>query len=203
MPEFQRNSREDGDASTGRILAGVVVVVAVVVLLAWLVFATVYGIPLGGGTTPSVPTGGGGATRSNPANMYITIEINPVNGEPQFSPANFSVPMGYVEFTIVNMDGPANYSGCPCNVTGTVGNAEQVDGASYSQVPNSNVGHTFDVPSLGINVLDPGQSTITFELDLTAPGSYPWFCETPCGANGFTGPPMGVPGYMDGTMTVS
>jgi len=137
-----------------------------------------------------------------PANMYLTIQLNPVTGWPQYSPANFSVPSGLVVFTIVNYDVPANWSGCPCNVTGTVGDTETVNATTYAEVPSSNVAHTFDIPALGLNVLVPGMSTVTFALDLTQPGTYTWICEMPCGADGFSGPPMGLPGYMTGTITV-
>lgn len=139
----------------------------------------------------------------SPTNMYLTIQLNPLNGMPQYSPANFSVPTGDVVFTIVNYDMPANWSGCSCNVTGTVGGTETVNGTSYSVVSNTNVAHTFDIPALHLHVLVPGISTVTFEVDVTQSGTFTWFCEMPCGADGFTGAPMGEPGYMTGTMTAT
>lgn len=143
------------------------------------------------------------ASPSGPAHVYLTVQMNPDTGMPQFSPANFTVPTGEVIFTILDYDSVMNWSGCTCNVTGTVGGTEAVNGTSYSTVPTSNVAHTFTIPSLGLNVLSPGGSTVTFTVDLTKTGALSWFCEDPCGANGYTGAPMGVPGYMSGTMTVS
>jgi plastocyanin len=149
-------------------------------------------------------TGGSTAAQSSgPTYMYLTIQLNPETGTPQYSPANFTVPAGNVIFTIADYDSAVNWSGCPCNVSGTVGNTETVNGTSYSEVPNSNVAHTFTIPSLHVNVLSPGSSVLTFELDLTQPGTYTWYCEMPCGADGFSGDPMGEPGFMTGTMTVT
>lgn len=138
-----------------------------------------------------------------PAHMYLTVQINPETGWPQYSPANFTVPAGAVIFTIVDYDSPMNWTGCACNVTGTVGGTETVNGTSLSVVPNANVAHTFSIPSLHLNVLSPGMSTVTFTADLTHAGTFTWYCETPCGTNGYTGGPMGTPGYMTGTITVA
>ncbi len=135
--------------------------------------------------------------------LNLTIQINGTTGMPQYTPANFSVPRGEVIVRIVDQDFPASWPGCSCNVTGTQGNVESVNGsAPTSSLSWSNVAHTFSVPSLGINVLSPAQSTVTFALWLNQTGSYPWMCEDPCGSNGYTGAPMGMPGYMAGTMTV-
>jgi len=73
-----------------------------------------------------------------------------------------------------------------------------------SVVNDSTVAHTFPVGALGINALSPGESTVTFTLDLDTPGSYSWYCLAPCGAgsNPYSTPPMGDIGYMTGTMTV-
>ncbi len=51
----------------------------------------------------------------------------------------------------------------------------------------------------------PGLSVIRFTVDLINPGSFGWFCVVPCGAgaNPYSSPPMGVPGYMTGTMTIT
>lgn len=136
------------------------------------------------------------------AHMYLTIQINPVTGWPQYSPANFTVPAGEVVFMIVDYDSPANWTSCTCNASGTVGGTETINGTTTSIVSSSNVAHTFTIPSLHVNVLSPGMATVTFTVDLTQPGTFSWYCETPCGTNGYTGGPMSTPGYMTGTMTV-
>ena len=135
------------------------------------------------------------------AHAYLTVQINPETGWPQYSPANFTVPAGAVVFTIIDYDSPTNWTGCSCNVTGTVGGTEIVNGTSHSVVPNTNVAHTFSIPSLHLNVLSPGMSTVTFTVDLTQAGTFTWYCVTPCGTNGYTGGPMSTPGYMTGTIT--
>ena len=134
--------------------------------------------------------------------LNLTIEFNASTGAPQYVPANFSVPSGRVIVTITDLDAVASWPGCTCNVTGTVGGGERVNQTATSQVPDSNVAHTFTVPALAINVLSPGGSVVSFTLDLTAPGSYAWLCEAPCGSDAYSGFPMGTPGYMTGTMTV-
>lgn len=151
----------------------------------------------------SAPASTSSASTPTVSYLNLTIAINATSGMPQYLPANFSVPRGEVKVTIVDQDLVASWPGCPCQVTGTVGNTESVNGsAPVSSVPNQTVAHTFSVPQLGINVYSPGQSTITFTLDLSASGQFAWYCEDPCGADGLTGAPMGEPGYMSGTMTV-
>ncbi len=136
--------------------------------------------------------------------LNLTIEINATMGWPQYVPANFSVPVGRVVVTITDNDAVANWSGCPCNVRGTVGGIEYVNGTAMGIVPNSNVAHTFNIPSLGVQVLSPGQSVVRFVVDFTHAGNYSWICMAPCGAGAspYGMPPMGVPGYMAGTLTV-
>ena len=135
--------------------------------------------------------------------LNLTIAINASTGMPQYSPANFSVPRGQVLVTINDHDLPAAWPGCACNVTGTQGNVESINGsASVSEVSWTAVAHTFSIPALHINVLSPAQSTVTFTLWLNQTGAFNWMCLDPCGADGFTGVPMGEVGYMAGTMTV-
>lgn len=174
---------------------------------AGLAIAVVVGSLIGLGLLPSggrgaspvpAPSGSGGT-----AYMYLTVQINPQNGMPQYSPANFTIPTGEVRFEIIDYDAPATWTGCTCQVTGTVGGTEEVNGTSYAVVPDQNVAHTFSIPALGLNVLSPGRSTVTFTWNVTQGGSFTWYCESPCGSNGSTGAPMGVPGYMSGTVDVA
>jgi hypothetical protein len=113
-------------------------------------------------------------------------------------------------------------------VTGTVGDDAVLNGKSFnvfdSNVGNG-VGHTFSIPSLGINVplvgnagtanlcsAAPCQASnstyahneITFSFMSPGPGSYPWQCFVPCGLAYLfgNGGPMQTIGYMDGFLKV-
>jgi len=111
-------------------------------------------------------------------------------------------------------------------VTGTVGGAMTVNGKVTSLIDSNSgngVGHTFTVPSLGINVPLYGISsssknicgsapcatsfahnTVKFSFVTPGPGQYPWQCFIPCGL-GFlygNGGPMQTIGYMDGFLKV-
>ncbi len=131
-----------------------------------------------------------------------------------------------IDVTIYNYD-----SGSPLRnqqlglVTGTVGHVAFLNGKSFHLI-NSNagngVGHTFSIPTLGINVplygnngnadlcgvapcspKSPNQ-VIKFSFTSPGPGQYPWQCFVPC-ALGFlfgNGGPMQTLGYMGGFMKV-
>ncbi len=157
---------------------------------------------VGGNLSSPTPSGAATAPSPTPFNVTLTVAMNPLNGWPQYTPANFSIPRGEVTITIVDDDVPMSFPGCNCNVTGTLGNVEYVNGTATHLVSNANVAHTFDVPSLGINVLSPAMSTVTFTAFFNQTGTFSWICEAPCGAASPTAPPMGVPGYMAGTISV-
>lgn len=150
---------------------------------------------------PPAAPGGSPLTTSY---VNLTVSINPVNGWPQYSPANFTVPTGLVVFTITDKDMAMNWTGCGCVVTGTVDGLEYINGSATHVVRSSNVAHTFNVPNLGLSVYVPGQSTVHFTVNLQNPGVFSWFCTAPCGAgaNPYSTPPMGTPGYMTGSMTI-
>ncbi len=157
------------------------------------------------GLMVAVPsTGPAGGATSSVAYENLTVTLNPVNGWPQFAPANFTVPTGRVIFTITDYDSVMNWSQCPCVTSGTVNGIESVNGTNLHVLPSTNIAHTFNVPSLGLEVYSPGQSIVRFTVDLVNPGAFQWFCLAPCGtgANPYSTPPMGTPGYMTGTMTV-
>jgi hypothetical protein len=112
-------------------------------------------------------------------------------------------------------------------VTGTIGGRARLTGRSF-KVLNSNkttVGHTFTVPSLGINVPLKGNTptkknfctagpcnpstqehhTITFSFKTPkAPGNYRFQCFIPCGAGHYAGNggPMQTLGFMGGFLEV-
>jgi hypothetical protein len=132
-----------------------------------------------------------------------------------------------VNMTIYNYD-----SGSPLRnqqigqVTGTIGHVALLNGKPV-RVINSNagngVGHTFSIPTLGINVplygnngnanlcaaapctVSSPHQIFKFSFTTPGPGQYPWQCFVPCGL-GFlfgNGGPMQTIGYMDGFMKVS
>jgi len=130
-----------------------------------------------------------------------------------------------VNVTIVNYD-----SGSPLRnqqaglVTGTLGGAT-LNGKQFRLIDSNagnGVGHTFSIPTLGLNVPLYGNSSnatlcaaapcteksphevIQFSFMSPGPGQYPWQCFVPCGL-GFlygNGGPMQTIGYMDGFMKV-
>jgi uncharacterized membrane protein YphA (DoxX/SURF4 family) len=153
--------------------------------------------------TPASSSGPGAP--STVAYENLTINLNLTNGWPQYTPANFTVPTGRVVFTITDNDSAVSWSQCPCVVSGTDGSVERVNGSVEHVVPSSNVAHTFNIPNLGLAVYSPGQSVVQFTVDLVNPGTFTWFCTMPCGAgvNPYTTPPMGTPGFMTGTLTVT
>ena len=132
-----------------------------------------------------------------------------------------------INMTIYNYD-----SGSPLRnqqiglVAGTIGNQATLNGKRF-KVINANVGngvgHTFSIPSLGINVPLPGNSgdanlcgvapcttkspheIIKFSFTTPGPGQYPWQCFVPCALGWLygNGGPMQTVGFMDGFMKVS
>lgn len=111
-------------------------------------------------------------------------------------------------------------------VTGTNGGTASLNGNPVSVIDSNSgngVGHTFSIPSLGINVplagVDPNapnvcsqapcdaksvRNEVKFSFTTPGPGEYPWQCFVPCGL-GFlygNGGPMQAVGYMDGFLQV-
>ncbi len=117
-------------------------------------------------------------------------------------------------------------------VTGTDGGVMYLNGKPVSLINANNgngVGHTFTIPSLGINVplygnngnatlcaiapCTPGSGNnphtgpaniIKFSFTTPGPGEYPWQCFVPCGLGYLygNGGPMQSVGYMDGFLKV-
>ncbi len=131
-----------------------------------------------------------------------------------------------VNVTIYNYD-----SGSPLRnqqigmVQGTTGGTATLNGKPFNLI-NSNagngVGHTFSIPTLGINVPLYGNNgnanlcgaapcttssphqIIRFSFTSPGPGNYPWQCFVPCAAGWLygNGGPMQTVGWMDGFMQV-
>jgi len=114
-------------------------------------------------------------------------------------------------------------------VTGTVGGTETIDGKTVQAVDSwrtCSVGHTFSIPSIGLNVPMGSPTTVQENNNLCAdspctsgpkatmqfsfiapktPGNYFWQCRVPCGGGFVTGfgGPMQTIGYMTGEMEVA
>ena len=178
-------------------------------LFTYFVAGTLISLAIGVGLItafPLQPVSSGPPLVSGPVQyVNLSINIDPNNGWPQYSPANFTIHTGAVVFTIVDNDSPMYWDGCPCNVTGTVGGVESVNGSGYTVVPPTNVAHSFNVPDLNLAVYSPGGNTTTFTVDILRAGEFVWLCVVPCGtgADPYNTPPMGVPGFMTGTITVT
>jgi hypothetical protein len=139
----------------------------------------------------------------------------------------FKVPAGSkIDMTIYGYDGCTPLRNPVFGqVTGTIGGVEDVNGKPV-KVINSwsgcNVGHTFSIPSLNVNVpmASPGltanlcgtspctsgpHETVTFSfMSPRTTGAYFWQCRVPCGGgfiDGFGGP-MQTIGFMTGNMEV-
>jgi len=152
-----------------------------------------------------VPPSSSGAPPATGPVTYENLSVNIApNGWPQYSPANFTIHTGLVEFTIVDNDSPMNWSGCPCPVEGTVGGVEYVNDTPYREISSDNVAHSFNVPDLNLAIYSPGGNTTRFTIDVSRTGEFVWFCVVPCGTgtDPYNTPPMGVQGYMTGTITV-
>lgn len=173
----------------------------------WIATASAVVVMVAGLAGMVLAPGSGPTVRHTATTTYVnlTIALDRSSGLPRFSPANFTVGVGRVVITIFDRDLAASWAGCPCTVAGTEGGVEQVNGTPLSHLDPSNVAHTFTVGSLGLNVLSPGGSTVEFAFDVTGAGTYVWECLAPCGegSDPYTGAPMGVAGYMSGTITVA
>ncbi|HVB54080.1 MAG TPA: hypothetical protein VNF24_07810 [Candidatus Acidoferrales bacterium] len=169
-------------------------------------------------TATAVAATPGGGTR---VPLTIVTTAGPQQDWPAFEPSSFSIPTSrLVTITVTNLDSatplPAAL-GTHAKVTGVVGDVEtevpirdvlpyQATGVArtVSAISLNVVSHTFSIPSLGINVPIAANSRTSFTLQVAKAGSYSWICFDPCGGGtaGFA-PPMGLPGYMAGTVTAT
>ena len=178
-------------------------------LLSYFVAGTLVSLAVGVGLIVAFPiqpaASGPPLVTGPPEYVNLSITIDPNNGWPQYSPANFTIAPGEVIFTIVDNDSPMYWPVCPCSVSGTVGGVELVNGTPIHVVSPDNVAHSFNIPALNLAVYSPGQNTTQFTVDITRSGEFVWLCVVPCGtgADPYTTPPMGVPGFMTGTISVT
>ena len=75
---------------------------------------------------------------------------------------------------------------------------------SVANLPLSEISHTLTVPSLGLNLPIPTESTTIAYFTTGAAGSFTWLCETNCGygPDGTLGA-MSTQGWMSGVLNVS
>ena len=166
---------------------------------------------------------------ANSGTPNATLNLSIVTGQmmgsgalgPAYVPSDFTVPANStVKVTVTDFDTATPLTGVLtkfAKVTGTVGDVMQVQGINplapnttvggvhtLSYLAPSQVAHTLTIPRLGINVPIAGHSRITFVIHTGKGGTYSWQCMDPCGsgASGM-GLPMGMQGYMAGTMTVA
>lgn len=179
-------------------------------LIAYAAAGVMVSLALGAGLTLLAPVpraAGPSSAAGSPAPhtfLNLSVVIDAVTGLPRYVPANFTVPLGELTVTIADHDAVAAWASCPCRVQGSVGDLELLNGSPVASVPTSNVAHTFSVPQLGLSIFSPGESVVSFTVWLNETGSFEWLCLAPCGqGDPYTGPPMGVPGYMVGTLTVA
>ena len=87
---------------------------------------------------------------------------------------------------------------------GTVGGVEYVNGTPIHIVSSDNVAHSFNVPDLNLAIYTPGANITQFTVDISRTGEFEWYCVVPCGTgtDPYSTPPMGVPGFMEGTINV-
>lgn len=72
--------------------------------------------------------------------------------------------------------------------------------SSYSQgqsISAMQIGHTFSIPDLNVNIPIPPTTAVVFSLTFSKPGIYEYTCDSPCG------PGMGLTGYMQGYIIVN
>ncbi len=164
-----------------------------------------YGAHLGTSSRPGASVASASGANGPGQAVYLTINMNPVTGWPQYTPANFTVGTGDVTIILTDYDMVNAWSGCMCKVTGTVGGTELLNNTPVSEVSPSNVAHTFTITSMNVNVPSPGMSTVEFTIDFTQAGVVDWQCMVPWGAGSspYGSPPMGLAGYMAGEITVS
>ncbi len=170
-------------------------------------------------------TGSSASAQSAPptVHLYTTIltggMINNSAGStqgPKYVPADMTVPAGArVVLTIISYDdGPTPFPNASSPYLKVSGGTETIGGSPITSMSNSEIAHTFTIPSLGINAVIPAAPargsgeympvTVTFTFTASHSGSFTWECLDPCGSGSDgMGGAMATPGYMKGTLTVA
>lgn len=117
---------------------------------------------------------------------------------------NVTVPAGVaVRFVVTNLDTAVNLNfteHAPMDFTIYNDTASGYVALHYSKgqlVSRLPVGHTFTIPSLGVDIPLPPDTVVTFTYTFSTPGAYEYVCLAPCGLG------MGLMGYMDGYVIVT
>lgn len=136
------------------------------------------------------------------------------------SSANISLPANtLIQLTIIDFDSASPLPSQFSQVSGTVGNVvyvvngttaagDNINVTTATAVsaldPNTEIGHTFTVPQLGLNIPVAANSVEVADFYINQTGTFFWHCEDPCGfgPSGWLGP-MGANGWMGGTITVT
>lgn len=136
------------------------------------------------------------------------------------SSANINLPAyTLIQMTIIDYDSASPLPSQFSQVTGTMGNVVYVvnstsaagDNANLSTAskvgslnPNTQIGHTFTVPSIGLNIPIAANSVEMANFYINQTGTFFWHCEDPCGfgPSGWLGP-MSANGWMGGNITVT
>lgn len=136
------------------------------------------------------------------------------------SSTNISLPAyTLIQLTIIDFDGATPLPSQFSQVAGTVGNliyvinsttaaGESINMTAAKAVssldPNTQIGHTFTVPQLGLNIPVAANSIEITNFYLNQTGIFLWHCEDPCGygSTGWGGI-MSTPGWMEGNITVT
>ena len=139
---------------------------------------------------------------SNLANGTVPTPATNTTG-PGPNDNNITVAAGTtVTFVLTSIDTAVNQ-----NFSGTVPTPFTVYNDTENGVIASNytkgeslflqMGHTFTINSMGVNVPIPPDTIVKFNLTFSKAGTYEYVCLTPCG------PGMGVNGYMQGYVIVT
>jgi hypothetical protein len=195
------------------------VLVVVTFFVTWFVFATITGLPVGLGTSPSSSSSSGTPTTGVILTINNPFDTANNSSTDQYAPANFTVPAHTeLKFTLINYDTGTNVlpSSSDADVSGTVGNCmylnatPTVPGPCVHSLAAGFVVHTFSFvsgPYAGFNVPIPSAvnspeggigASVTFFAYFNETGTFTWNCLALCDPYS-----MVTSGFMTGTMTVT
>jgi hypothetical protein len=151
------------------------------------------------------------ADPNSPDYLYLTISFNPVTGNDEYFPANFTVPVDTLVMIIVtNFDNGTNpVPSLLRSVTGTVGDTELVTEGnpttttSVAALAPGSLSHTFSIMQIELNAPIPpapsgsSPSVTSFGVYFNQTGTFDWMCQAPCNPVS-----METPGLMSGIVTV-
>jgi len=196
-------------------------------LIGALILSTVVGVTAWGAAANSVQktslSSGSSAAVVYHLHLTIATGLGPTGDWPAFVPSKLTLPQNAtVVVTIADLDNATALPASLAKVSGTVGNTVQVSrinpsnpnkiGSSITTSrldPTTEVGHTFTIPQLGINVPVAADAIETFTIHTGASdscganGECMWRCDDPCGSgsSGWGGP-MAAAGFMSGAVTL-